>query len=580
MPAVDAAGLAAFAPVSRLINDAIAAERLPGAVVVVGHGGKIVFHQAYGSRKLAGEQGLDGVSAPAEPMTEDTIFDIASLTKCLATATAIMQLYEQGKVGFDDPVQNHLPGFNPASDPQRAQVTVRMLLTQTSGEPVDVGLQDAWGLDGADRAEGIHRALSTPLQSPPGREFRYSDINYILLGALLEKIAGEAEDGYVAQHVFAPIGMQDSDFLPAAKACGPHSVRGAAIGWAPAPAGRPRAPCPAGTWDTALLSHIAPTALDEESGADPSRNPNFNRLLRGTVHDPTARRMGGSGRARRGVLHGARCQQLRAGPARSSCGPPQHISTDAGDVRIDDDPAAARTSHGATGRRERRGARSACAPAELNRSDAGSALSGDQRTNPVWVRLGYRHAIFRAAGRGLSHRQLRWHRLHRNFAVDRPGFRQLCGSAVERNSSAGQHTDFGPAWTGGYSGRPGAGLVGGGRRHREQTQNRTRGDAQVRFCVCSRRNGPLLLAAARLSGCSPAEGRGAGRRCPAAGPWPGRSAVRYRGLATVGPTAGTSGPERNAGPGWWTLHGWPHRAGSPAKGRVIPAAPKPPRTPG
>ncbi len=118
-----------------------------------------------------------------------------------------------------------------------------MLLTQTSGEPVDVGLEDAWGLDGADRAEGIHRALSTPLQSPPGREFRYSDINYILLGALLEKIAGEAEDGYVAQHVFAPIGMQDSDFLPAAKACGPHSVRGAAIGWAPAPAGRPRAPC-------------------------------------------------------------------------------------------------------------------------------------------------------------------------------------------------------------------------------------------------------------------------------------------------------------------------------------------------
>ncbi|AXN45388.1 Esterase EstB [Mycobacterium marinum] len=293
MPAVDAAGLAAFAPVSRLINDAIAAERLPGAVVVVGHGGKIVFHQAYGSRKLAGEQGLDGVSAPAEPMTEDTIFDIASLTKCLATATAIMQLYEQGKVGFDDPVQNHLPGFNPANDPQRAQVTVRMLLTQTSGEPVDVGLQDAWGLDAADRAEGIHRALSTPLQSPPGREFRYSDINYILLGALLEKIAGETEDGYVAQHVFAPIGMQDSDFLPAAKACGPHSVRGAAIGWAPAPAGRPRAPCPAGTWDTALLSHIAPTALDEESGADPSQNPNFNRLLRGTVHDPTARRMGG-----------------------------------------------------------------------------------------------------------------------------------------------------------------------------------------------------------------------------------------------------------------------------------------------
>ena len=80
------------------MNDAIAAHQLPGAVVVIGHGGKVVFHQAYGSRKLAGEPGLDGSPAPAEPMTEDTIFDMASLTKPLATATAVMQLYEQGKV--------------------------------------------------------------------------------------------------------------------------------------------------------------------------------------------------------------------------------------------------------------------------------------------------------------------------------------------------------------------------------------------------------------------------------------------------------------------------------------------------
>ena len=87
-----------FATVSKLINDAIAAHRLPGAVVVIGHGGKIVFRRAYGSRKLAGEPGLDGSPAPAEPMTEDTVFDVASLTKCLATATAVMQLYEQGKV--------------------------------------------------------------------------------------------------------------------------------------------------------------------------------------------------------------------------------------------------------------------------------------------------------------------------------------------------------------------------------------------------------------------------------------------------------------------------------------------------
>ena len=87
-----------FATVSTLINDAVAANKLPGAVVVIGHGGKVVFHQAYGSRKLAGEPGLDGSPAPVEPMTEDTIFDMASLTKPLATATAVMQLYEQGTV--------------------------------------------------------------------------------------------------------------------------------------------------------------------------------------------------------------------------------------------------------------------------------------------------------------------------------------------------------------------------------------------------------------------------------------------------------------------------------------------------
>ena len=222
------------------MNDAIAARRLPGAVVVIGHGGKVVFHQAYGSRKLAGEPGLDGSPAPAEPMTEDTIFDMASLTKPLATATAVMQLYEQGKVQFDDPVQQYLPDFNTANDPQRAKVTVRMLLTHTSGETGDVELKDPWGLNEADKAEGIHRALTTPLESGPGEGFRYSDINYILLGALIENITGEAEDVYVQEHVFAPLGMEETRYLPPAKACGPHTMRGAAIAWAPAPTGASR----------------------------------------------------------------------------------------------------------------------------------------------------------------------------------------------------------------------------------------------------------------------------------------------------------------------------------------------------
>lgn len=277
--------------VSKLVNDAIAANQLPGAVVLVGHDGKVVFRRAYGSRKLAGEPGLDGSPAPAEPMTEDTIFDVASLTKVFATATAVMQLYEQGKVGFDDAVQDYMPGFNPANDPLRAGVTVRMLLTHTSGEPGDVDLRDPWGLDGADKSEGIHRALTTPLQSRPGEGFRYSDINFILLGALIEQITGEAEDVYVAQNVFAPLGMTETRYLPPAKACGPHTIRGAAIAWAPATNGP--VDCPAGTWPVSLLPRIAPTARDEEGRADPAKNPDLDHLLRGTVHDTTARRMGG-----------------------------------------------------------------------------------------------------------------------------------------------------------------------------------------------------------------------------------------------------------------------------------------------
>ena len=292
-PGSDAAPAPDFATVSKLMNDAIAARTVPGGVVVIGHGGKVVFDQAYGVRKLAGEPGLDGSPAPAEPMTEDTIFDIASLTKCLATATAVMQLYEQGKVAFDDPVQTYLPDFNTGNDPQRAKVTVRMLLTHTSGEPEDVRLDDPWGLDGADKSEGILRALTTPLESPPGEHFNYADINFILLGALIEKLTGEPEDVYVHQNVFGPLGMEETRYLPPAKACGPHVMRGSAVAWAPAPIGGMPGDCPTGTWSTSLLSRTAPTTHDDESRNDPGKNPDFDSLLRGVVFDPTARRMGG-----------------------------------------------------------------------------------------------------------------------------------------------------------------------------------------------------------------------------------------------------------------------------------------------
>ncbi len=289
MPVV--APLDQLAPVAPLVDQAVAEHRLPGAVVLIGHAGKIVFHQAFGSRKLAGEPGLDGAPAPAEPMTTDTIFDLASLTKSIATTTAVLQLVEEGLVQVDDSVQTYLPDFNPANDPRRARVTLRMLLTHTSGIAGDLSLDGPWGLERADKADGIRRALAAQVVFGPGELFHYSDINFILVGAVIEKITGEPTDVYVASNVFAPLGMHDTRYLPPAKACGPHKIRGTAI------ALDRNAPevdeCPAGTWSTELLARIAPTARDHDSRNDPAKNPDYDHLLRGTVHDPTARRMGG-----------------------------------------------------------------------------------------------------------------------------------------------------------------------------------------------------------------------------------------------------------------------------------------------
>lgn len=279
-----------IAPISQLVGDAIAQHRLPGAVVQVGHAGRVAFRTAFGSRKLAGEPALDGSPSPAEPMTEDTIFDLASLTKSLATATAVMQLYEQGRLQLDDSVQDYLPDFIPANDPRRGrQVTLRMLLTHTSGIAGDLSLDGPWGLARPDKADGLRRALAAWVVFEPGSLFHYSDINFILVGAIIEKLTGQSIDTYVQKNVFTPLGMHDTHYFPVAKACGPHEIRGNAL--VPAPHAPRTRDCPAGSWSTDLLPRVAPTAHDEDT---PELNPDHGHLLRGTVHDPTARRMGGA----------------------------------------------------------------------------------------------------------------------------------------------------------------------------------------------------------------------------------------------------------------------------------------------
>src|SRR5277367_6748758 len=179
-----------FSSVTALVNQAIAAKKLPGAVVLINHGGRMVFEQAYGDRAL---------EPVVEPMTEDTVFDMASLTKCLVTATAVMQLYEEKKVGLDDPVVKYLPEFGANG---KEKVTIRELLTHYSGLPEDVSLKDEWGLASPDKAEGIRRAMNATLYGPPGVTFKYSDINFITLGTLVEKISGQRLEVYAQDHIF------------------------------------------------------------------------------------------------------------------------------------------------------------------------------------------------------------------------------------------------------------------------------------------------------------------------------------------------------------------------------------------
>ena len=280
-----------FSGVDQVINDAIANNKLPGAVVLIGHNGKIAYEHAYGLRKVAGEPGPDGKPSPAEPMTEDTIFDMASLTKCLATATAIMQLYEAGKIAsFDDPVAKYLPDF---AQNGKQNVTIRELLAHYSGLPPDISLKDPWGLAKPDRAEGIRRAMAAPLANQPGTKFVYSDINFIALGVLVEKLSGETEDVYASEHIFKPLGMTLTRYLPLDKAyCnGDDVIVGAAIG----PIRAKYIDCLVRQFPwwmpSEFVPYIAPTTHDDEGNAE--TNPHFNMLTRGTVHDPTTRRMGG-----------------------------------------------------------------------------------------------------------------------------------------------------------------------------------------------------------------------------------------------------------------------------------------------
>ncbi len=221
LPAVDAA-----------IEQAIHDGQIPGAVLIVGHDGAVIYRKAYGERALEPRR---------VAMTLDTIFDLASLTKVIATTTAVMQLVERGEVRLNDPVAKYLPEF---AQNGKDDITVRQLLIHFSGLEPDLDLKTAW--EGKQTAYGM--AFADAPQEAPGSKFTYSDVNFIVLGALVERVSGETLDEYVQRHIFVPLKMTRTRFVPPA----------------------------------AWLPKIAPTQYDENE-----------HMLWGVVHDPTARRMGG-----------------------------------------------------------------------------------------------------------------------------------------------------------------------------------------------------------------------------------------------------------------------------------------------
>ena len=158
------------------MREDIAQKRLPGAVVLVGLRNRLVYQKAIGHRALV----------PArEPMTLDTIFDLASLTKPVATTTSVMMLIEQGKLRLTDRVADFIPGFERYG---KADITIRHLLTHMSGLRPDVDLADDWV--GSDTA--IQLAIEEVPTAPPGTRFVYSDINFFLLGDIVKRVSGAA----------------------------------------------------------------------------------------------------------------------------------------------------------------------------------------------------------------------------------------------------------------------------------------------------------------------------------------------------------------------------------------------------
>ena len=224
-----------------LVEEAISQGDLPGAVVLVGQNEHIFYRKAFGHRALVPD---------IEPMTVDTVFDLASLTKVVATTTSIMQLVEAGRISLEDSVSKYIPQFERRG---KGNITVRDLLTHMSG--LRPGFNPAWRWDGYRAA--IEKISNDVTTTKPGESVVYSDLNFIMLGEIVQRVSGMSLHQFANEHVFKPLGMHDTMYYPAAD----------------------------------MKPRIAPSERCWKA-ARPCGGPD-GTMLRGLVHDSAARRMGG-----------------------------------------------------------------------------------------------------------------------------------------------------------------------------------------------------------------------------------------------------------------------------------------------
>jgi len=185
--------------IDRLVSRGIISGGYPGASVVVGRKGAAVWQKGFG--RLTWNSSSDRV-------TTETIYDLASLTKVVATTSALMILFDEGKIHLDDPVHTYIPEFTGG---QKDSITLRQLLEHRSGLPAD---RELWHL--ANSPDGARAAVfDTPLECHPGDCFIYSDLGAILLGVVVERVSGESLDSFVRERIYSPLGMTNTFFKPA-----------------------------------------------------------------------------------------------------------------------------------------------------------------------------------------------------------------------------------------------------------------------------------------------------------------------------------------------------------------------------